>query len=237
MRLLFVIVFLSAASASGQVLTATEFRKELAVVQQQFSRSNSFITYKRELLISGEDTTSEAGTFLRGEGLNYRLSQTGVLIVQNSQGKLIIDSAQHTVVLTIVDSLFSLMDTPDLTDENVARVYVLSKNAGKSFNTFYMTPKSEGIEKAEIRIPVSGISPVTMKVTLPPGNYVSHSLDDESIEEPVLTITYTSVKTAKPAKSEFTFDNYLKTENGKPALAAGFPADYTFYDLRPASTK
>ena len=217
-------------------MSASAFQKELLGVQKQFSASNLEITYSRELLIEGEETVKESGTFLRGSGLDYSLSQNGALIVQNKTGKLIIDSVQRTVVLTIVDSLFSMMNTPDLTDENVAKVYILSKSVSGKVSTYRMTPRSEGIERAELIVPVSGGTPVTMRVVLPLGNYISHSIDDESLEEPVMTIVYTSVKNIKPSASAFSFEKHLSYSDGKYHLK-GFPSDFIFHDLRPNTSK
>ena len=66
---------------------------------------------------------------------------------------------------------------------------------------------------------------------MPKGNYFQESMDDESIEQPLLVITYNNPKKLNTNDNLFYTTTWLNSET-KPFSLTQFAASYQLVDLR-----
>lgn len=220
---------------SQKEISAEIFIKALSEAGKNYRIEGYSLTYSQNIFLNPTDAQaffSGKGKFFRGKGLEYRTESKGQLTVQTNEIRMVLDSANRLVLLFEPDSLFSPIE-----QLNESKLWT---------NAVFFVTQSDGMKKYKIEYNIEGYEYKSMEYWLDtksgmvrkmllqmnPGNFQSQSLEDESLENPLIVIDYEVLQKGKLAGREFLLAAYLsRDQEGKYTLTAtmeGFVLD----DLR-----
>lgn len=224
------------------VLSSAEFSKEVAPIRSMMNKEMTFIKFKKDIfqdVATNKLIESSSGILYKGKGLNYKMINNGLLVLQTDKINLVVDSAANIVQINSVDSSLKisnfLADFPTTVLDN----YEFEKIVNPTF--FVLKATAVKTDEGTMEFYFHSKTKMLYKfiLTFPPANYFSEELDDETIETPSVVMIYEPIQTLKPGDGSFDYSPYVKlNENGKFVLTEKMTA-YELIDTRyqPTSLK
>lgn len=199
-----------------------------------YTKDNISLKYSRKLIVPESSTIpveSIEGVILIGEKGKYRLEENGTLIIQNGSFKMTVDSLEKTVLVDYFDKDFRPVQISQIEQDSVLKNFSISKKITSDkveYNLFLKTDKAVSI-KLTLDKKTSEI--ISMVYNLPAGNYVSETLDDESVERPILILNYHPIQNLKETKGMFSTQAWIPLEK-LPLKLNNKLAEFVLYDTR-----
>lgn len=242
MKLIIALVFLLVESFGTEVfaqthtvLSSAEFTKEVAPIRTMMNKEMTFVKFKRDVfqdVKTNKLIESSSGILYKGKGLNYKMVNNGLLIVQSDKISLVVDSAANIVQINSVDSSLKtsnfLADFPSALLDN----YEFEKIESPSFFVLKLTAIKTNEGTMEFYFHSKTKMLYKFVTTFPPANYFSEELDDETLETPSVVMVYEPMQTLRQNDVSFDYSPYVKlNENGKFVLTEKM-AGYELIDTR-----
>ena len=230
------------AAQTSTVLSSSEFSKEIEPMRMIMNKEMTFIRFKRDIfqdLASNKIIESSSGTLYKGKGLNYKMINGGMTIVQTEKISLVIDSANNVVQINSVDSSLKISNFLTELPANILDNYEFEKISYPAFFVLKATAVKTNDGIMEFYFHAKTKMLYKFVLTFPPANYFSEELDDETLETPTVVIVYEPAQTIKPGEVSFDHSPYIKlNENGKFVLTEKM-VGYELIDTRyqPTSLK
>lgn len=239
MRILLVTQFLSLVffglTQKATPISSENFIKEMNLVRKSINLENSKLVFKKSIYRdkqSMEIISEENGQYLRGVGSDYKLMTEGVLVIQTGKIKIMVDSTEEFVQLSHFDSLsFPGNEIVQIPTEYLAQ-FDLFKSSSATYAMYSMVPKEDGGEgMIDIYVDTKTSRLYRIDISFPKGNYFSEDLEDETEEEPLVSIVYEPIELLKQ-KLNLDFSSILiKEEKGNYRLNEQF-SSFQFHDAR-----
>ena len=240
MRNLLIILFLHVGYlAFGQGYQNVENSKvvqEFDRLSKKYQSTNFQMNYVKKIYRDSMDyeaMVETKGFISKGQNFQYRMEEKGTIVIQNENLKMTVDSASQLVTIGRPDTLFKTIDINAFMDKKAFDNYSFKRMESKGTIRYLIVSKNrlEGI--TELWISTKDFSLQKLILSLPRANYFNEALEDESMESPLVVITYEPLKMLdKTAVSkQFSQDEWLQIENNKYSLQ---PSKGTFklHDLR-----
>jgi len=240
MRNLLIILFLQVGYlAFGQGYQNVENSKvvqEFDRLSKKYQSTNFQMNYVKKIYRDSMDyeaMVETKGFISKGQNFQYRMEEKGTIVIQNENLKMTVDSASQLVTIGRPDTLFKTIDINAFMDKKAFDNYSFKRMESKGTIRYLIVSKNrlEGI--TELWISTKDFSLQKLILSLPRANYFNEALEDESMESPLVVITYEPLKMLdKTAVSkQFSQDEWLQIENNKYSLQ---PSKGTFklHDLR-----
>lgn len=217
------------------VLSSSEFSKEVAPIRNMMNKEMTFIRFKKDVFqdaATNKLIQSSSGILYKGTGLNYKMIDNGLLVIQSDKINLVVDSAANIVQINSVDSSLKisnfLADFPTGLLDN----YEFEKIVNPTFFVLKATAVKTNEGTMEFYFHAKTKMFYKFILTFPPANYFSEELDDETVETPSVVMIYEPLQSLKSRDVSFDYSPYIKlNENGKFVLTEKM-AGYELIDTR-----
>lgn len=222
---------------NAQVTSKSEFKDILKKIESAYTKGNIKVNYSRELIVpesSSPIVESTKGTLFIGEKGLYRLEENGTLIVQHSDFKMTIDSTEKVVLIDYVDKQFMLIEMVEFEKDSLLNQYDIFKSEKEDELTYLFEEKKDKATRIKIILNKNNYQIISLTYNLPPANYLSETLDDETIERPILLMKYEPIEPLK-VKADLFSTKFWITENKAPLKLNTNITDYMLYDTRYSS--
>jgi hypothetical protein len=210
--------------------------KEFDLLSKNYQGTNFQMNYIKKIYRDSLDVdamTETKGFISKGQNFQYRMEEKGTIVIQNEQLKMTVDSASQLVTIGRPDTLFKTIDINAFMDKKAFENYSFKRMESKGVIRYLIVSKNrlEGI--TELWISSKDFSLQKLVLSLPKANYFNESLEDETLESPLVVIAYQPLKTLDKLTiaKQFSQDEWLTKENSKYSLQ---PSKGTFklHDLR-----
>ncbi|TSJ46563.1 hypothetical protein [Fluviicola chungangensis] len=232
----------TSAAQTSIVLSSSEFSKEIEPMRTMMNKEMTVVRFKRDVfqdLASNKILESGSGTLYKGKGLNYKMINGGMTIVQTEKMSLVIDSANNVVQINSVDSSLKISNFLAELPANILDNYEFEKISYPAFFVLKATAVKTNDGIMEFYFHTKTKMLYKFVLTFPPANYFSEELEDESVETPSVVMVYEPMQALKTGDVSFDLSPYVKmNENGKFVLTEKM-AGYELIDTRyqPTSLK
>ena len=241
-KLVYIFWIFTSGIAAGSIhaqttvkLTATEFNKEISPSRVLMNRENVSIRFKKEIY---EDVNSKvvvessAGMLCRGKNITYKMVNDGLVVVQTDELKVIVDSVNMLIQLGEVENGLKSIDFLGDMPLEMLNNYDLEKITYPNYFVLKAIPKNADDAIMEMFINNKDKALYKLVVIMPPANYFSESMSDETLESPYVTIVYEPLQIVKNALEIITYQPYIiKNQSGKYELTPAF-SGYQLHDSR-----
>lgn len=242
-KYLFIVFCLAVGFCSGQTetsISAKEFNDEMIPVLAQLNRNNIVMKFKKETFSDAKSTSlmeSVNGVIYRGTGLSYKMIIGGVTVLQTDELSIYIDSSQHFVQVSDIDSSLKALNMIGSFTTEMLENYELEKTTNGVFTVLKATPKyfDEGI--MEFYIDPKKKVLYKLIITLPPANYFMEQEDDETIESPYVSVIYEPIVLLKKNEVSFSETTILIRDKENNLSLTTTMAGYQLHDGRFRSKK
>ena len=196
----------------GQKLDNINAKTVLNRISHNYLTENYSLRYTKTIFRSIEDVEPmevSTGIFYVGNMAEYRIEEPGTLIIQNKELNLTIDSASNMVYLSEPDEDYLPMEMRTFMTDSLMDFYSFSLLKKKNFHQLTIENKNELSHSIILQV-----DPVSYEVRkfiyhMPVGNYFSESIDDETVESPVLEIAYNKIKKEKFNVTFFSHEKWI----------------------------
>jgi hypothetical protein len=209
---------------------------EFEKISKKYQSVNFQIDFVKSIYrdsLDNEVMVQTKGKIARGKGYEYRMEENGLIVIQNNHIKVTIDSATQTVSIVKPDTLFKAIDMGNFLTEESFENYSFRRMENKGVIRYLIIPKNrlEGI--TELWIKVNDFSLQKLILSLPKANYFNESLEDETLESPLVVINYQPLKVLDKISvlELFQQDEWLLEENNKYSLHPS-KGMFEIHDLR-----
>jgi hypothetical protein len=217
------------------ILSSAEFSKEVAPIRTMMNKEMTSIKFKKDVFqdaMTNKLIESGSGILYKGKGLNYKMINNGLLIVQSDQISLVVDSATNIVQINSVDSSLKISNFLANFPTALLDNYEFEKIENPSFFVLKVTNLKTDEGTMEFYFHTKTKMLYKFVMTFPPANYFSEELDDETIETPSVVMVYEPIQTLKQGEVSFDHSPYVTlNENGKFVLTEKM-AGYELIDTR-----
>ena len=233
---------LKAGAQTITVLSSAEFRSEIAPMRNLMNKEMTSIRFKKDVfqdVYSNKLLESSTGVLYKGKGLNYKMINGGLTIIQSDKISLAVDSATNVVQINSVDSSLRMSNFLGDLSTDILDNYTFEKIVNPAFFVLKATAVKTNDGTMEFFFHAKTKMLYKFVLTFPPANYFSEELDDETVETPSVVMLYEPVQTLKAGEVSFDPSPYVKpNENGKFVLTEKM-AGYELIDTRyqPTSLK
>lgn len=234
----YIILLLSSILLSNLVLSqeisAQEMKSDVSKMAAHFQVSNYQISYNKVIYQDKSDQTpieQSRGTFYFGISPNYRVEENSLLIIQNKDFSMTIDSLESKIFISKPVKNFSPVDLAMYQNDSILEAQKFTKR--RENKTLIYTIASRDIDNGVVELYVNDGDFFVYKVNyyLPAGNFVQESLEDESIEHPLVVISYEPVKKKVQNSALFSVDQWINT-SVEPFQVQANVSNFELIDLR-----
>lgn len=234
----FTVLFLSyTVSGQGyQLVNEQTVKQEFEKIANKYQSTNFQLSFEKKIYRDSLDMNimvQTKGKISRGVGYEYRMEESGMIVIQNNELKITIDSATQTVSIVKPDTLFKTVDIASFLNEKAFENYSFRRMENKGQLKYLIIPKNkiEGI--TELWINKEDYTLQRLNLSLPKANYFNESLEDETLESPLVVINYKPiVAMSKNAINQtFSMDEWLIKENDTYRLTSTKKM-FELHDLR-----
>ncbi|WP_343748982.1 hypothetical protein [Fluviicola sp.] len=216
-------------------ISSQDFLKEMKPVIEKMNQSNCKLKFKKEIykdLRTNELISTSTGVVYYGSGNTFRMENEGVTIIQTGDIYVIIDSLESLVQLTEPDKNFSpAMAVGNFNLEALSK-FKLSYYKTTAYTTYKVIP--DNLSEGTIEYQVDNKSGLIyrFKVSYPPANYFSETIDDETVEEPYAVVTYEPMEKIKNPAKLFDLAPYVVASGDGKYVLSDKLINYELYDAR-----
>lgn len=244
MKICLVIVcsFLSLGGISQErkILDAKAFNAEMALLGKKMNAEMISCKFKKEVfkdVKSAEIIESGTGEIIRGKGLEYKMTNPGMISFQTNDLNVVVDSVDKVVYISSIDSSMRQVAQMQQIPTDALKDYKLEKIVFPSYYILRAEPNNASIGIMEFYVHAQSQELYKLNIYYPPGNYFSESLEDESLESPYLSIIYEPMKKLKGTANLISLENILeKTAGDEYTLSSkmeGFQLKDSRYKYKP----
>lgn len=232
---LFTFIFLSfyfSSAWSQKTITKELYNEAKNKYSLPFYSKNFQLNFTQRIYLNPDDKipySESKGEFIRGEKMEYRTNSQGILTIQNEHVKMVIDSSSKLVLLFKPDSLFQ----PILNENGTSSLSTYSEKVNGSTKAYKINYSNEisNYESLEYQVNTKTGLITKLEIQLVEANFNSESLDDETLEHPLLVIDYEPMLKLKYEPSRFSIAAYITLQDQKYTLTSKL-AGYSLDDLR-----
>ncbi len=235
------LVLISMNTLTAQEISASEMKSDVLKMAKHFQKENMELRYSKTIFqnkTDAEPMSQTNGVYYSGVSPVYRLEENSTLTIQTASFAMTIDSSENKVFIDNSKSNFSPVNLDLYKNDTVLAAQKFTKT--KKGNVLIYTIQSRETDNGIIELYVNEKDYFLYKMNfyMPEGNYFQEELDDESVENPLLIITYTTPKALLKTETLFKTDNWLNTQN-IPFTFMPTVKGYELIDLRylPKTTK
>lgn len=210
--------------------------KEFDQLSKKYRASNFQMNYNKKIYRDSLDVEAmvETNGFIsKGQNFQFRMEEKGTIVIQNEELKMTVDSASQLVTIGRPDTLFKTIDINAFMDKKAFDTYTFKRMEYKGMIRYLIVSKNrlEGI--TELWINAKDFSLQKLVMSLPKANYFNESLEDESMEKPLVVLVYQPLKTLDKAtvSKHFSQEDWLTKENSKYSLKPS-KGMFKLHDLR-----
>jgi len=236
LALIFITVGFSGICQSYQEVDSRTVVKEFDQLSKKYQASNFQMNYNKKIYRDSLDLEAmvETNGFIsKGQNFQYRMEEKGTIVIQNEELKITVDSASQLVTIGRPDTLFKTIDINAFMDKKAFDTYTFKRMEYKGVIRYLIISNNrlEGI--TELWINTKDFSLQKLVLSLPKANYFNESLEDETLESPLVVIAYQPLKTLDKttATKQFSQDDWLTKENSKYSLQPS-KGMFKLHDLR-----
>ncbi len=220
--------------AKSQEISPSEMKKDAIKMAAIFEKENYELSYSKSVYQDKKDQTpveQTKGVYYFGVSPNYRIEENNLLIVQTKDFTMTIDSTEKKIFISKTASDYSPVNLALYQNDSILNAQKFTKR--KENKSFVYTIQSRDVDNGIVELFVSETNFFVYKVNyyLPAGNYVQENLDDESVEQPLVIITYNPVKQKIQNSELFNVNKWLNTA-AKPMELQPYAKDFQLIDLR-----
>lgn len=225
-------------TAGAQQLTeisSQDFLKEMKPVIEKMNQSNCKLKFKREVykdLRTNELLSTGTGVIYYGSGNTFRMENEGITIIQTGDIYVIIDSLENLVQLTDPDKNFSPATAVVNFNLEALSKFKLSYYKTAAYTTYKVIPENLADGTIEYQVDNKSGLIYRFKISYPPANYFSETIDDETVEEPYAVITYEPMEKIKNGSKFFDLTPYLVAGTDGKYVLSDKLINYELYDAR-----
>lgn len=231
-----ILVGLSSFSQVYQAVDNKTVIKEFDQLSKKYQASNFQMNYNKKIYRDSLDIDAmvETNGFIsKGQNFQYRMEEKGTIVIQNEHLKMTVDSASHLVTIGKPDTLFKTIDFNAFMDKKAFETYSFKRMEYKGMIRYLIVSKNrlEGI--TELWINAKDFSLQKLVLSMPKANYFNESLEDETLESPLVVIAYQPLKTLDKTAvtKQFSQEDWLTKENSKYSLNPS-KGMFKLHDLR-----
>jgi hypothetical protein len=209
---------------------------EFDKLSKKYQAANFQMTYNKKIYrdsIDIDPMVETKGFITKGQNFQYRMEEKGTIVIQNEHLKMTVDSASQLVTIGRPDSLFKTIDIRAFMDKKAFDTYTFKRIEYKGVIHYLIVSKNrlEGI--TELWINAKDFSLQKLVLSLPKANYFNESLEDETLESPLVVIIYQPLKSLdmNALSKQFSQDDWLVNENTKYSLQLS-KGMFKLHDLR-----
>ena len=209
---------------------------EFDKLSKKYQAANFQMTYNKKIYrdsIDIDPMVETKGFITKGQNFQYRMEEKGTIVIQNEHLKMTVDSASQLVTIGRPDSLFKTIDIRAFMDKKAFDTYTFKRIEYKGVIHYLIVSKNrlEGI--TELWINAKDFSLQKLVLSLPKANYFNESLEDETLESPLVVIIYQPFKSLdmNALSKQFSQDDWLVNENTKYSLQLS-KGMFKLHDLR-----
>lgn len=199
--------------------------------------SKNFTTDVNTVVFSNKDksqiTTQENGKIMAGENNSFMFSSKSSFYIQNNLFGLMIDSIEKTIYLSPIKEMnYESFQWNSLYMDS--SMYEVKKTITKESVTFYVKEKMMVSQYQTMSFEFDKNNATVKKVCLNfwPANYTSETIEDESMEQPYMEMTYTTILTNGNTEAILTEMNTIVKQENKTIQVAPLYATFEIQDLR-----
>jgi hypothetical protein len=234
-NLIFIIYILMISNSWGQqAISKGEFLKNLELASKQYQKESFSVKFKQSVFLSSDSLKpfyEGYGLYKRGKGKEYRTETLGNLTIQNNDIKIVLDSVSKLVLLFKPDSLFNPITKESGSFCNSeSTFFITTTKEHLRYKVFYHSPNLE-YESMEFWVEKKSGAISKMIIQMIEDNYTGESVDDETVEEPILIVEYQPILTLKSTLNEFNVNRFIVLDKNQYVLTPELK-DFTLDDLR-----
>jgi hypothetical protein len=232
----FIIIGLSGICQSYQEVDSKTVIKEFDLLSKKYQASNFQMNYNKKIYRDSLDVDAmvETNGFIsKGQNFHYRIEEKGTIVIQNERLKMTVDSASQLVTIGKPDSLFKTIEVNAFMDKKAFDMYTFKRMEYKGVIRYLIVSKNrlEGI--TELWISTQDFSLQKLVLSLPRANYFNETLEDETLERPLVVIAYQPLKSLDKTAivKQFSQAEWLIKENDTYSLQPS-KGMFKLHDLR-----
>jgi hypothetical protein len=222
--ILWVFFSLISMSQERKILDAKSFNTEMASLGKKMNAEMISCRFKKEVfkdVESSEVIESSFGEIVRGKGLEYKMTNPGMVSFQTKNLNVVVDSLDKIVYISSIDSSMRQVTQMQQIPEDALKDYKLEKIIFPSYYVLRAEPENVSIGILEFYVHSQSLELFKLNVYYPPGNYFSQSMEDESLESPYVSVIYEPMKRLKVTDKLISLENILeKTTDDEYVLSA-----------------
>ncbi len=221
----------------GQDSAKEEFKATMKKVAKVYSAENIKIKYSREIFESASaeiPMESNKGIICIGSKKKYRVEENGTLVIQNEQFKMSVDSTEMLVLISTIDENILSNNIAEMDKDSVLVDYTVQKRFVKNQIIYELTAKNDLSTSITLVLNKTSLEIVSMSYFMPASNYFSETLNDESLEKPVLVIKYEAPEKIKDSPELYVTKNWI-VSNDIPLELTAKAKGFVIYDTRLSS--
>lgn len=221
-------------------LTAEKFNQQLAPYLAVFNNQETQFGFTKETY---EDKNSKVlietqrGRVFHGKGGTYKLELPGLIVIQNEQLCLMVDSTLGMMQLSDVNiQMKSMMGFSGYSNETL-KMYKLAQISYPTYEVLKCTPIDETLEELSFYLDRKSKRLFKIEIVLPKSNYFAQSQDDNTLEEPKIVLLYDPIKPLEKDSNIFSTDSYIIVENTGKYVPTNRWGTYKIHDSRTNTLK
>ena len=218
----------------AQEITASEMKTDVMKMAAHFEKENIELRYSKSIfqdVSSVKPMNQTSGVYYAGTSPFYRLEENNTLTIQNATFSMTIDSSEQKVFIDRTRADFSPVDLTIYQNDSVLNAQKFTKTVKGNIIIYTIQSKEGDNGVVELYVNQKDFFLYKINFYMPKGNYFQESMDDESIEQPLLVITYNNPKKLNTNDNLFYTTTWLNSET-KPFSLTQFAASYQLVDLR-----
>lgn len=218
----------------AQEISASEMKTDVLKMAAHFDKENIELRYSKTIYQDKNDSkpmNQTSGVYYAGNSPYYRLEEKNTLTIQNSTYSMTIDSTEQKIFIDRTRADFSPVDLNVYQNDSILNAQKFTKTIKGNYIIYTIQSKEGDNGTIEMYVNQKDFFLYKINFYMPKGNYFQESMDDESIEQPLLVITYNNPKKLSVNDNLFFTSTWLNSET-KPFSLTQFANSYQLIDLR-----
>ncbi len=211
-------------------------KADLSLVSSSSRAANYSLSFERKIYTNYNDSvpmSSEKGVFVKGIGKEYTTENSGQLIVQTERIKMVVDTAKHLIILQKPDTLFDPMNVEELfIKKGMDNTFTMSEDEQVTKYQIANKKKTGGNLASEIWINKSTKTVQKIVIYFVASNYFSESVDDETAEMPMVTVSFEQPESIAKNNTFFEINKWVTEKNDTYELNSSLSSQFELQDIR-----
>lgn len=220
--------------ALSQEISASEMKADVMKMAAHFEKENIELRYNKTIYQDKNDAkpmNQTSGVYYAGTSPFYRLEENNTLTIQNSTYSMTIDTAEQKIFIDRTRADFSPVDLKVYQNDSILNAQKFTKTTKGNYIVYTIQSKEGDNGIIEMYVNQKDFFLYKINFYMPKGNYFQESMDDETLEQPLLVIVYNNPKKTNFNDNLFYTSKWLNAET-KPFSLTQLAISYQLIDLR-----